>query len=209
MLALFTRVMSKLKKVLPIHVDEYADTMRAESHRGCVLIACHVLDIALQHRIRTKFAHRRNVLKRAIIPLFEPTRPLSSFWAKIQLADALNLLDDWVYNDLEVIRGIRNSLAHSHGLFSFDAPNVQQLLYQLQSPRRGLGYPHIWSLARTLRGCQAFVEEFSPNTKSLSQCYFLAGFHYLHGCLTKGTAYETRNVQKDVRFLDAKQLPEE
>ena len=133
--------MSKPKKVLPIHVDEFADTMRAESHRGCVLIACHVLDIALQRKIRTKLVRRRAVLKRAVIPLFEPTRPLSSFWAKIQLAYALNLLDDWVYNDLEVIRGIRNSLAHSHGLFSFDTPDVQQLLYRWKKPGAGLVIP--------------------------------------------------------------------
>ena len=183
--------MSKPKKVLPIHFDEFTDTMRAESHRGCVLIGCHVLDIALQHRIRTCFVRRRKVLSRAVIPLFEPTRPLSSFWAKIQLAYALNQLEDWVYNDLETIRGIRNALAHSHGSFSFDAPEIQQRLYRLQSPRRGLGHPRMWSLARTLTGCEAFMEEFSPNAKSLNQSFFLAGFHYLHGYLTKGTAYKT------------------
>lgn len=174
--------------------------MQGESHRGCVLIGCHVLDIALQLRIRSCFVRRRPVLRRAIIPLFEPTRPLSSFWAKIQLAYALNQLDDWAYEDLETIRGIRNSLAHSHGSFSFDAPETQQLLYHLQSPRRcfGDGDSRMWSLPRTLLRCQAVVEEFSPNVKSLNESFFLTGFHYLHGYLTKGIAYKkTRRLLAD------------
>ena len=184
--------MSKPKKVLPIHFEDFADNMNAESHRGSILIGCHVLDIALQHRIRTKLVRRRTVLKRAVEPLFEPMRPLSSFWAKIHLAYALDLLDDWVFDDLQTIRGLRNALAHSHGSFSFDSADIQELLYRLQSPRRGLGHPRIWSLARTLDGCKAFIEEFSPTEKSLNRAYFLAGFHYLHGYLTKGTAYKTR-----------------
>jgi DNA-binding MltR family transcriptional regulator len=184
--------MSKQKKVFPIHIDDFGDTMNSESHRGCVLIGCHVLDIALEHRIRSRLVRRRVVLRKAVNPLFESTRPLSSFWSKIQLAYALNLLDDWVYDDLETIRRIRNALAHSHDSFSFDAPVIQELVHELQSPRRGLGHPRIWSLARTLQGCQAFVDEFSPNAKSLNQAFFLAGFHYLHGYLTKGVAYKNR-----------------
>jgi DNA-binding MltR family transcriptional regulator len=186
--------MSKPKNVFPIHFEDFADNMNTESHRGCVLIGCHVLDIALQHCIRTKLVRRRTVLKRAVDPLFEPTHPLSSFWAKIHLAYALNLLDVWVYDDLQTIRGLRNALAHSHGSFSFDSAEIQELLHRLQSPRRALGHPRIWSLARTLDGCKAFVEEFSPTAKSINQAFFLAGFHYLHGYLTKGTGYKARNA---------------
>ena len=186
--------MSKPKKILPVHFEDFADNMNAESHRGCVLIGCHVLDIALQHRIRTKLVRRRNVLKRAVGPLFEPTRPLSSFWAKIHLAYALDLLDDWAYADLQTLRTLRNAIAHSHGSFSFDSADIQDLLYRFQAPRRALGYPHIWSLARMLKGCRAFIEEFSPTSKSVNHAFFSAGFHYLHGYLTKGTAYKTRKL---------------
>jgi hypothetical protein len=52
----------------------------------------------------------------------------------------------------------------------------------------------MWTLQRTLRACEALTEEFSPANKSINRAFFLAGFHYLHGYITKGTAYRTRNA---------------
>src|SRR6185437_856053 len=150
--------MSRPKNVLPVHLDEFGDAMHTESDRGCILVACHVLDVALARLLRTSFVRRRVVIKRAVGPLFEPTRPLSSFWAKIHLAYALGSLHDWVYSDLQTIRSLRNALAHSHRSFSFDAPDIQPLLHQLQCPRRGLGYPRIWSVRRTLEACSRLAD---------------------------------------------------
>ena len=186
--------MKNPKKVKPIHLAEFGDAMHAESDRGCILIACHVLDTALAALLRSRFARRRTVIKRAVDPLFEPTRPFSSFWAKINLAYALGLIHEWVYDDLHTIRGLRNLLAHSHASFSFDAPEVQKLLYQLQSPRRGFGHPRISTVARALEAAAELADKWDVPKKTINQSYFIGGFHYLHGYLTNGTAYKTRKT---------------
>ena len=183
--------MSKLRvKLQPIHFDDFYRTMEAESDRGCILIACHVLDVALEHRLRFHLSRRRHVIKKAIDPLFESTRPLSSFWAKILTAYSQSLLDDWAFEDLNTIRSIRNTLAHSHGTFSFDAQEVEPLLFRLKSTRIAYGFPRrAWTVERARKHCKAQASEW--NTRA-NQLYFTLGFHYLHGYLTKGIAYKAR-----------------
>ncbi len=178
----------KRNQILP-HLNDFADSLNFESDRGCVLIACHVLDGSLEHRIRTQFVKRQAVLQKAVQPLFGPARPLSSFWAKTNLAYALSLLDDWAYDDLETIRKIRNTIAHSHGEFSFDKKETASLILGLSSTRRGIGYPNVSSKKQALRECEKLVGEFAPLSKSLNRSYFVAGFHFLNGYLTKGKAY--------------------
>jgi len=168
--------------------------MHTESDRGCILIACHVLDVALGHLLRSKFVRRRAVIKRAIDPLFEVSRPLSSFWAKTNLAYALGLLDDWAYQDLQTIRNLRNALAHSYRSFSFDAPDIQSLLHQFQAPRRAMGHPYMWSVCRTLQAVGKFADKWDAPRKTANQCCFIAGFHYLHGYLTNGRAYKNKRA---------------
>jgi len=186
------------QKQLPIHVNDFADTLKTESDRGCVLIACHVLDAALEHLLRSNLSRQRTVMKQAVGPLFVNMGPLSSFSAKIKLAYALRLICDWAYEDLETIRSIRNAIAHSHASFSFESVDIETLLYRMKSPRRALGHPNIWSVARTLKGCAKYTDEFSPKVGSLKQAFFVAGFHYLHGQITHGKAYKTRVADLDV-----------
>jgi hypothetical protein len=180
---------ARIKKQ-PIHLDDFGDTMESESDRDCVLVACHVLDVALEHRLRFHLSRRRQVIKRAIDPLFETTRPLSSFWAKIHTAYALALLDDWAFNDLNTLRSIRNALAHSHGTFTFDEREIESLLFRLHAPRRAFGFPgREWSLSRAREKCETLATEWR---RSPRYAYFQAGFHFLHGYVTKGIAYKTR-----------------
>jgi DNA-binding MltR family transcriptional regulator len=180
-------------KLQPIHFDDFYGTMDAESDRSCVLIACHVLDVALEYRLRFHFSRRRRVIKKAIDPLFESTRPLSSFSAKILTAYSLSLLDDWAFDDLTTLRMIRNKLAaHSHSAFSFQAPEVGPLIYQLRSTRLALANRgRAWSLTRAR---QHFEGATTPSGKSPRFVYFAAGFHYLHGYLTKGIPYKRRTA---------------
>jgi mannitol repressor len=50
----------------------------------------------------------------SIGPLFESSRgPLSSTWAKIEMANALGLLTNEIYGDLHLIRRLRNECAHN------------------------------------------------------------------------------------------------
>ncbi len=170
-----------------VHFDDFGDILENESDRGCILIANHVLDVALEHMLRSEFSKRQAVLTKAINPLFEPTRPLSSFSAKIQLAHSLRLLDDWAFADLNRIRQLRNKLAHSFGAVSFSQPSVEALVHQLHSTPIGLGYPRRrWSLAKSKQHVVTLSQQWN---KSPGWIFFNTGFHFLHGYLTKGKAY--------------------
>ncbi len=177
-------------KLQPIHLDDFGGALEAESDRGCVLIACHVLDVALEHKLRKHFSRRRQVVKKAVDPLFETTRPFSSFWAKILTAYALSLLDDWAFEDLNSFRSIRNALAHSHGTFTFDTQRIEAILFRLHCTRLAFGYPgRAWSVKRAREHCETLATEWS---RKQNWIYFAAGFNFLHGYVTRGIAYKKR-----------------
>jgi DNA-binding MltR family transcriptional regulator len=54
--------------------------------------------------------------------------PLASFGAKTDVAYAFELIDDDVYNDLRVIKDIRNEFAHSLATVSFASPEIVELV---------------------------------------------------------------------------------
>ncbi len=73
-----------------------------------------------------------------IDPLFDPFGPLASFSAKIKLSLALNLIDSYIYNDLETLRKLRNVFAHSVEVTRFDSQEVVPLTEKLEAPNRAV-----------------------------------------------------------------------
>jgi len=191
--------MSKSKiKIQPIHFDDFYEQMERESDRGCILIGCQILDVALEHKLRSHLSRRRHVVANAVNPLFRSMGPLSSFWAKIRFAYAIGIINKWVFDDLDIFRDIRNISAHSHGTFSFEASEVGSLLSRLQSTRIAMGDPgRAWSLDRTYKICTKLAAEWRKKNKyrkSVKHLYFVMGFHFLHGYITQGVAY--RKIKK-------------
>ena len=63
--------------------------------------------------------------------------PLSTFYAKIELAYALGLISDMDRLDLHVIRSVRSDFAHTASLIKFDTPEVKKKCSSLK-PRGNL-----------------------------------------------------------------------
>lgn len=103
-----------------------------ESDRGCVLVAVAVLDKHLEMLIRAELSQDAKVVKHVINPLFKGQGPLASFWSKIQLAYSLNLIPEWMYEDLERIRELRNEFAHKYEAADFGDPAVVRLTEKLK-----------------------------------------------------------------------------
>jgi DNA-binding MltR family transcriptional regulator len=128
------------KKRLPKSSDEVAkwaavffETIKAESDRGCVLVAAAFLDEALELLIRSKMMSDSKVVKQSVDPLLTGIGPLRSFWAKTELCRALDLVADWEYEDLTQIRNIRNLFAHSYENADFDDPRVIKMVLLLNA----------------------------------------------------------------------------
>jgi DNA-binding MltR family transcriptional regulator len=106
--------------------DELFEALSKESDRGVVLISASFLDEALEALLRAKFSIKYPKSKSTINKLFDG--PLNTFSAKIKICYAIDLIGEWVYRDLEIIRKLRNNyFAHSVGIARFDLPEVVQL----------------------------------------------------------------------------------
>ena len=106
--------------------------MTAESDRGCILIGASLLDDALSNLLRSRLAPDAHVRKHAMEPLFAAMGPLSSFSSRINMAYCLELLQRWEFEDLELIRKIRNKAAHEYTAKSFKSPEIIQFADRLQ-----------------------------------------------------------------------------
>ncbi len=60
--------------------------------------------------------------------------PIASFYSRIELAAALGLISKTEHHDLNLIRKIRNDLAHGHGQHTFESDSIKQRCDKLKLP---------------------------------------------------------------------------
>ena len=127
------------KRRLPESPDEleswaaqYFDSIKAESDRGCVLVAAAFLDEALELLLRSQMSKDANIIKRSIEPLFTGLGPLKSFWSKTEVCFALGLVPAYEHADLMRIRNLRNLFAHSYTNATFGDSTVVQIVSELK-----------------------------------------------------------------------------
>lgn len=95
-----------------------------ESDRGCALVALAALDEAVQILLRAAFSKSKDIIKTSITPMFAVNGPLATFWAKVHIANSLELLSPVVYCDLEITRKIRNRFAHQQTPVDFNDATI-------------------------------------------------------------------------------------
>lgn len=113
--------------------DEVMKTMFHESDRGLVLVSAAYFEGALEELLRTAIGKTEKKPNRLVDPLFDSFGPLSTFAGKMKVGRAFDLLPEWLYTDLEVIRKMRNSLAHTTALMPLDEEPLLSLIGQLRS----------------------------------------------------------------------------
>lgn len=107
--------------------DELFEALSRESDRGLILVSASYLDDALERLLRARFSIEHKKSKSMIDPLFNTFGPLSTFSSKIKMSYAIDLIERWVYRDLEILRKLRNEFAHSIGPAVFDSDEVVKL----------------------------------------------------------------------------------
>ncbi len=96
-----------------------------ESDRGCIIVAAASFDKLLEDIIKrhiNKFSVSRSLEKN----LFDLSGPISNFSAEISVCRAFGLIDDLAYNDLMILRKLRNAFAHAAEEASFLSSEVKQ-----------------------------------------------------------------------------------
>lgn len=118
--------------------QKFFTSLSTESDRGCVLVGAAFIDEGLEVLLRARMLHDGPSVKACVDPLFAGLGPLRSFWAKTQLCRAFDLIDDWMYEDLERIRNLRNLFAHSYENASFEDPRVIALTEGLEAANKAV-----------------------------------------------------------------------
>jgi DNA-binding MltR family transcriptional regulator len=109
-------------------LDRYIDSLQNESDRGCVVIGADFLSNALELRL-SGIMKGNESLKRELL---KGTGPISGFSSKIKIAYTFNFIREEAFHDLNIIRQLRNKVAHSFNSFSLDNPDVKGLLAPLK-----------------------------------------------------------------------------
>lgn len=106
------------KEILPEDLEAYVSRLEKDSDRGAGLVAAALLDAQLENLFQCRLqCHQESLLSN--------NGPISTFASRIKVARGLGWIDADVEADLNVIREVRNKLAHSfnHDL-SFSDPKI-------------------------------------------------------------------------------------
>ena len=111
-------------------VDVFLSEFQQETDRAAAVLGAAYLDQALEHLLRKRLLGG-NKLKGELLGT---DKPLGSFSARIKVAFAIGSLHKAAYDDLEIIRRIRNEFAHQTMGFSFQRPEIVSRCQQLRLP---------------------------------------------------------------------------
>lgn len=112
--------------------------LQTESDRGLALVGASVIEDKLGSTVRSFFADCKAVPKL----LDDANAPLGTFSSQISACLALGLIDQFEYDEITLIRKVRNEFAHGlHGT-TFKSESIAGLCSSLKSPLpEGADYP--------------------------------------------------------------------
>jgi len=148
--------------------EQFRQEFTNADDRSCALLGAAYLDHCLELLLL-----RALVKCEATDNLLGETNPLGTFSAKIKMAFSLNLIPLVIFQDLEVIRKIRNAFAHQlNGLF-FSCDPIESLARRLKFPEDYLGDGQ-WTVESALNDDPRQMFIFSCSViSSLFESYYL------------------------------------
>lgn len=112
--------------------QKFAEELNQETPRAAVIISGAMLDELLRDLLASFMIDDKSKVDELLGSEKNAMAPLSSFGARIQLAYTLGLISKFIYDDLILIKKIRNSFAHKKHGYSFDADKVVSLCNSLK-----------------------------------------------------------------------------
>jgi mannitol operon repressor len=109
-------------------LGEFLNSFNKESDRGAVLLAASILDEWLLEIIQSYLINDK-VSKELLLGF---SAPLGTFSAKTKAAYSLGLIEKNEYDEINIIRKIRNEFGHSWKGVSFDTPKIEKECNKLE-----------------------------------------------------------------------------
>jgi DNA-binding MltR family transcriptional regulator len=104
-------------------------TLALETDRGCALMTAAFLESEIESLIKEKLLGTNKEVEK----LFEFNGPLGTFSSKAKLSYALGLISKSIFQDLEIIRNIRNDFAHNYKFIDFSTTSIKEKISKLKS----------------------------------------------------------------------------
>jgi mannitol operon repressor len=119
-------------------LSRFLRELQTESDRGLALVGASVVDDKLGSTLRSFFVDCKAVPKL----VDAASAPLGTFSSRVDVCLALGLIDQFEYDEITLIRKVRNEFAHGlHGT-TFRTEPIAGLCSGLKSPLpEGAGYP--------------------------------------------------------------------
>lgn len=125
---------------MPININgvqmfnDFTAELSKETDRGVALVSVSYLDTLLKHLVcsRSTLDRRKIEMK---LGMFGANGPMDSFSNKIKICYLFGLLTDIEYQDLDIIRDIRNDFAHLLSGLSFDTSNIADTCRSLHASK--------------------------------------------------------------------------
>jgi hypothetical protein len=102
--------------------------LKKQSQAGTVLVSAAALNVALEGLLLGRMRDLSNTEYKRIFG-----RPLNDLAPKIDVAYAFELIDAALYDDLRIIKDIRNEFAHPEGPVDFRTPKIIELVSRFKS----------------------------------------------------------------------------
>jgi hypothetical protein len=153
-------------------VRHLEDELYGQNDRARAVLMVSFVENALRDFLSRRL--RPNFPKKEYQKLFGRMAPLSSFSAKILTGFAFNYYGQDTYNDLDLIRELRNGFAHSRNSFAFDTAEVAAMCANLRTPDSPGSFIPAGYLMRALPAeLDAASDNRRPRTRFLNTCYTL------------------------------------
>jgi DNA-binding MltR family transcriptional regulator len=101
--------------------QDFRTSLIHESDRGSVLMAAAFIEDKLTCLLESYFIENKKVCKQ----LLKGNGALATFSSKIDLTFLLGLISKNIFNDLHILRKIRNDFAHTASNISFETPSIR------------------------------------------------------------------------------------
>jgi DNA-binding MltR family transcriptional regulator len=111
------------------------ENVRKDGSRGSVILAGTLVEDSLRALLISRMAP--GVEKDGSKDLFGPMKPLSTFSAKIRMGFAMKLYGERTFDDLELLKKLRNLFAHGRLAIDFNTPEVKSAINQFHCHSRG------------------------------------------------------------------------
>jgi hypothetical protein len=115
------------------------DELLGESDRSSILLMATILDDVLQYRLEKSLGFSAS--EDEIDYIFRFEGPLGTFSSRMEIALLFGFIDDVTFQQLNIVREVRNACAHSMHPMVFSEPAVVNVIKRMFFPLGAVGVP--------------------------------------------------------------------